>query len=56
MKLQTRYEDNVEKHVTHFYDFIGDRLIIGKFCAIAKCVEYQGLTPHVVVIVLVIWH
>ena len=28
--------DQFEKHVTHFYDFIGDRLIIGKFCAIAK--------------------
>ena len=29
-----------EKHVTHFYDFIGDKLIIGKFCAIAKGVEF----------------
>ena len=28
--------DQFEKHVTHFYDFIGDKLIIGKFCAIAK--------------------
>jgi virginiamycin A acetyltransferase len=24
--------DQFEKHVTHFYDFIGDKLIIGKFC------------------------
>ena len=32
--------DNFEKHVTHHYDFIGDRLIIGKFCAIAKGVEF----------------
>ncbi len=31
--------DQFEKHVTHFYDFIGDRLIIGKFCAIAKGVS-----------------
>ena len=31
--------DQFEKHVTHFYDFIGDRLIIGKFCAIAKVKE-----------------
>ena len=23
--------DQFEKHVTHFYDFIGDKLIIGKF-------------------------
>ena len=23
--------DQIEKHVTHFYDFIGDKLIIGKF-------------------------
>ena len=32
--------DQFEKHVTHFYDFIGDRLIIGKFCAIAKGIEF----------------
>ena len=32
--------DQFEKHVTHFYDFIGDKLIIGKFCAIAKGVEF----------------
>ena len=41
----TYYDDpdgaeNFEKHVTHHYDFIGDRLIIGKFCAIAKGVEF----------------
>ncbi|MBQ9566082.1 MAG: CatB-related O-acetyltransferase [Synergistaceae bacterium] len=29
-----------EKHVTHHYDFIGDKLIIGKFCQIAKGVEF----------------
>lgn len=28
--------DQFEKHVTHFYDFIGDKLIIGKFCAIGN--------------------
>ena len=33
--------DQFEKHVTHFYDFIGDRLIIGKFCAIAKGIEFM---------------
>ena len=27
-------------HVTHHYDFIGDRLIIGKFCQIAAGVEF----------------
>lgn len=37
----TYYDDPVdsehfEDHVTHHYEFIGDRLIIGKFCAIAK--------------------
>lgn len=32
--------DNFEKHVTHFYPFIGDKLIIGKFCAIARGVEF----------------
>lgn len=41
----TYYDDpegaqNFEKHVTHHYPFIGDKLIIGKFCAIAKGVEF----------------
>ena len=29
-----------EKHVTHHYDFNGDKLIIGKFCQIAAGVEF----------------
>lgn len=28
-----------EKHVTHHYDFCGDKLIIGKFCQIGKGIE-----------------
>lgn len=41
----TYYDDNTgadrfEEHVTHHYGFLGDRLIIGKFCAIAKGVEF----------------
>lgn len=41
----TYYDDPVdsehfEDHVTHHYEFIGDRLIIGKFCAVAKGVEF----------------
>lgn len=41
----TYYDDpdgaeKFEEHVTHHYDFIGDKLIIGKFCAIAKGVEF----------------
>lgn len=32
--------ENFEDHVTHHYEFIGDKLIIGKFCAIAKGVEF----------------
>lgn len=41
----TYYDDPVdsehfENHVTHHYDFVGDRLIIGKFCAIARGVEF----------------
>lgn len=32
--------ENFEEHVTHHYDFIGDKLIIGKFCAIAKGIEF----------------
>lgn len=29
-----------EAHITHHYDFIGDKLIIGKFCQIAAGVEF----------------
>ncbi|MDR0755633.1 MAG: CatB-related O-acetyltransferase [Puniceicoccales bacterium] len=29
-----------EKHVTHHYDFYGDKLIVGKFCQIGKGVEF----------------
>ena len=41
----TYYDDvngaeNFESHVTHHYDFIGDKLIIGKFCAIARGIEF----------------
>lgn len=41
----TYYDDNespedFEKHVTHNYDFIGDELIIGKFCALGKGIEF----------------
>ena len=33
-------DSNFEKLVTHHYDFIGDRLIIGKFCQIGAGVEF----------------
>lgn len=41
----TYYDDNTgpeqfEHHVTHHYEFLGDKLIIGKFCAIAKGIEF----------------
>lgn len=41
----TYYDDPIdsehfESHVTHHYDFNGDRLIIGRFCAIARGVEF----------------
>ena len=41
----TYYDDvsgaeRFEDHVTHHYEFLGDRLIIGKFCAIAKGIEF----------------
>lgn len=32
--------DDFNNHITHHYDFIGDKLIIGKFCSIAKGVEF----------------
>jgi virginiamycin A acetyltransferase len=32
--------ENFEDHVTHLYPFIGDKLIIGKFCAIARGIEF----------------
>ena len=31
---------NFQRHVTHHYDFIGDKLIIGKFCQIGRGVEF----------------
>ncbi|MDR0572024.1 MAG: antibiotic acetyltransferase, partial [Rickettsiales bacterium] len=31
---------NFESHVTNHYDFYDDKLIIGKFCQIAKGVEF----------------
>lgn len=41
----TYYDDidgaeKFEERVTHHYEFIGDKLIIGKFCAIAKGIEF----------------
>jgi virginiamycin A acetyltransferase len=33
-------DSEFENHVTHHYDFIGDKLIIGKFCQIAAGVEF----------------
>ena len=41
----TYYDDcdgaeKFEEHVTHHYELIGDKLIIGKFCAIGKGVEF----------------
>ena len=33
-------DKNFEQHVTHHYDFNGDKLIIGKFCQIAAGVEF----------------
>ena len=33
-------DSDFESHVTHHYDFIGDKLVIGKFCQIAAGVEF----------------
>ncbi len=33
-------DSNFESHVSHHYDFVGDKLIIGKFCQIAAGVEF----------------
>lgn len=33
-------DSEVESHVTHFYEWNGDKLIIGKFCQIASGVEF----------------
>lgn len=32
--------EDFESHVTHHYAFLGDRLIIGKFCAIARGITF----------------
>ncbi len=34
------HPERFEGHVTHHYEFLGDRLVIGKFCSIAKGVEF----------------
>lgn len=31
---------NFQEHVTHHYDFVGDKLIIGKFCMLGKGIEF----------------
>ena len=41
----TYYDDvngaeNFQQHVTHHYEFLGDKLIIGKFCAIGRGIEF----------------
>ncbi|MBQ7712259.1 MAG: CatB-related O-acetyltransferase [Clostridia bacterium] len=33
-------DSDFERHVTHLYDSLGDRLVIGKFCQIAAGVEF----------------
>lgn len=33
-------DSDFESHVTHFYEWINDKLIIGKFCQIASGVEF----------------
>ena len=33
-------DSNFESHVTHHYEWLGDKLIIGKFCQIAAGVEF----------------
>ena len=33
--------EDFEAHVTHHYEFLGDQLIIGKFCAIGTGVEFM---------------
>ena len=32
--------EDFEAHVTHHYEFLGDRLVIGKFCAIARGITF----------------
>ena len=32
--------EDFEQHVTHHYEFLGDKLIIGRFCAIAKGIQF----------------
>lgn len=33
-------DTDFSKHIIHHYDFIGDKLIIGKFCSIANGIEF----------------
>ena len=34
-------DSDFESHVTHLYDWNGDKLIIGKFCQVASGVEFM---------------
>lgn len=34
------HPENFQEHVTHHYEFLGDKLIIGKFCSIASGIEF----------------
>ena len=34
-------DSDFESHVTHYYEWLGDKLIIGKFCQIAAGVEFM---------------
>ena len=34
-------DSQFEQHLSHHYDFVGDQLIIGKFCQIAEGVEFM---------------
>src|SRR5699024_7804938 len=52
--------EKFEEHVTHHYEFIGDKLIIGKFCAIAKDIEFimngaNNLMKSVTTTLLIKW-
>lgn len=36
----TESPENFYDHITHHYEFLGDKLIIGKFCAIAEGIKF----------------
>ena len=53
----TYYDDpedseNFQRNVLYHFPFIGDKLIIGKFCAIARGAKFIKIQSHMLILLL----